>query len=356
MTIYYCVFILAFLMCIFDFVHEKTLYTFVYILFCIFLISLVAFRHVGIDNDSQNYQNMFITYSYSSFNEIIRGGYGYVEKGYVLLNKIIASLGGDFRILMVVMAVLTGIFNYCFFYKNSIYPFISLLIYLSFFYFYRDFTQIRYALSCALVFWSIKYYLDKKLKYFFIFFIFAISFHNSAFILLLAIPFIHFVKNKLLYLLLPLPSFLIGLTYNPLTFLLIKTVQDDNHLSIYINEEGGGSLSISILGYFLILIHYLLTKRNSDIVKNNYSDFYYKIIGLGVSLNLLFIQSAIFQRFSFLLFQFFALFAPIVIKEIQTLTKNKEISLLFYYSISFFMLFYGIRMIDPNLIRPYMTF
>ena len=113
----------------------------------------------------------------------------------------------------VVMAVLTGIFNYCFFYKNSIYPFISLLIYLSFFYFYRDFTQIRYALSCALVFWSIKYYLDKKLKYFFIFFIFAISFHNSAFILLLAIPFIHFVKNKLLYLLLPLPSFLIGLTY-----------------------------------------------------------------------------------------------------------------------------------------------
>ena len=169
MTIYYCVFILAFLMCIFDFVHEKTLYTFVYILFCIFLISLVAFRHVGIDNDSQNYQNMFITYSYSSFNEIIRGGYGYVEKGYVLLNKIIASLGGDFRILMVVMAVLTGIFNYCFFYKNSIYPFISLLIYLSFFYFYRDFTQIRYALSCALVFWSIKYYLDKKLKYFFIF-------------------------------------------------------------------------------------------------------------------------------------------------------------------------------------------
>ncbi len=154
----------------------------------------------------------------------------------------------------------------------------------------------------------------------------------------------------------PLPSFLIGLTYNPLTFLLIKTVQDDNHLSIYINEEGGGSLSISILGYFLILIHYLLTKRNSDIVKNNYSDFYYKIIGLGVSLNLLFIQSAIFQRFSFLLFQFFALFAPIVIKEIQTLTKNKEISLLFYYSISFFMLFYGIRMIDPNLIRPYMTF
>ncbi len=356
MTIYYLIFVIAFFLCIFDFVHEKSLYTYIYTLFCIFLISLVSFRRIGIDNDSLTYQNMFFMYAQSSFSDILRGGYGYAERGYVFLNKIISVIGGNFRVLMVVMAILTGFLNYRFLYKNSIYPFISLFTYLSFFYLYRDFTQIRYALSCVLIFWSIKYYLDRNFKCFIIFFILAVLFHNAASIFLITLPFIYIIKNKFFYLLLPIPSLLIGLTYNPFTYLLSKTGLAEGHMSIYLNEGGGGSFSISVLGFILISIYYFMTKKDRQEQNNFHSDFYFKIVALGVSLNLLFIQSSIFQRFSFLLFQFSVLLLPIVIKQIQNKAKNKDFSILFYYAISIFLLLYGIRMINPNLIRPYTLF
>lgn len=353
MTIYYIIFFIAFFLCFFDFIPYKSLKNIIYFLFSGLLIYFVANRRVGVDNDSPMYERMFYAFSKADYDEISAGGAGFVEPGYTILNKIISIFGGDFSTLLIVMAFLTGFLNYYYFKKKSIYPFLSILIYLSFFFLYRDFTQIRYALCCTLSFWCVGYFINKEYVKSIVLFVLAVSFHNTAFILLPVLPFVNLIKNKYLYILVPIPCFILGHLINFFP-LLLKLGFTNDHMNIYLKEDGGGGLAVSMIGYFLLIVYIFIDYfSKGKVLENKEMFFYFRIIGVSVALNFLFIQSAIFQRFTLLLFQFSVLLIPYLINQSLIYSRKKETFIIFYFFLAIFFTWYGIRMIDEKLIRPY---
>lgn len=352
MDIYYLILFFAFLLCFFDFVTHRAPKILFFVIYCLIVIFLVSFRKVGIDNDSRMYQGMFHIYSRATSGELLAGGYGYVEKGYMFLNKLIGALGGTFRTVLIVMAVATGAANYIFFVRKTSFIFISLLAYFSFFLIYRDFTQIRYGLCAAFCFWCIDCFIEKKYKSSILFFLAAFLFHNSAVILLAVLPFLKYFKNKNLLVLLPIPCLILGSLINFFPLLLLYGYSTD-HMDEYLKEEGGAGYAISVIGYFLVLIYYMFDKYVKQVTFTETQDFYFRILALSVSLNLLFVQSAIFQRFTLILFQCAIVVVSFLLLMAKKHIKMKENFLILYFLLSAFFLIYGIKIINPELIRPY---
>lgn len=357
MVLYYAIFLISYVLCVFDFVESRLGKLCVYLVFCTFITLIVGFREVGIDNDSEAYQDMFDFYRTSTFMQIIEGGYGYVEKGYVFLNKIISLVGGNHRILFLVMAIFTALFNYIFFWKKSSYVFLSILFYISFFYLYRDFTQIRYGLCAAICMWAISLFLSKKYFQSLFTILVAISFHNSAFILLLAVLIIRIFKNQIWYVLIPIPCYFIGkLLTLQLVFSLLGYNAD--HMNIYLKDESAGSASISMVGYCICLLYFFLINYRSkhlhlDPIILKTGNFYYKLVSIAVAMNFLFINISIFQRFSFIMFQFCSILIAMTIELMANRIRERYLFVLYYFLIASFLLFYGIRMINEDLVRPY---
>src|SRR5690606_19724704 len=149
---YYILFAVTFLFTVFDFIQSRYVRLCAYVPLCLLLIGFVAFRALGVDNDGIAYQDAFRLVSEKySWLDLLRGNYDEtMERGYLLLNKLVFDLGGNIHVVFTIMALLTGLLNFALIYKYSPMPFLSVLIYLCFFYLYRDFTQIRYALSAVM--------------------------------------------------------------------------------------------------------------------------------------------------------------------------------------------------------------
>lgn len=350
MAIYYCIFIISFLLCIFDFIGNDKTKLFVFSSFVIGVTAIAGLRDVGIDNDSIMYQGFFDSWNKYSYWQLFCGDYSVSrEIGYVLLNKTLFILGFDFRSVLVFMSVLSGLLTYSFIYRFSPYPFISLLFYLSFFYLYRDFTQIRYGLCCAFLFWAVFFYFKKKYLFFFSFWLAGILFHKTAFILLLVLPFLTFNKNNYFYYLFPIVcSF--GIFFNVALMSFSFLEKYSVTLTYYLHEKTGGGLMLSVLGYLIMILYYYLS---ADTVKSNYN-LYFRLLCLAVGLNLLFIKFSVFQRFDYLFFQFSIILLPILIQQLNVL--NKKYFIIAYTGFAGCFLFYGCSLINIALIRPYVFY
>lgn len=350
MEIYYFIYIASFVLCILDFAASKILKTVLFISFCTFLIVLAGVRGIGVDNDSASYDAAFSLIQNITYSDIITGNYPFnFERGFVLLNKLIYDFGGNIHTLLFVVALISGMFTYYLIYKISPYPFSSLLFYISFLYLFRDFTQIRYGLAGSLIFFATYLFIHKKYYSSTLLFCLSLLFHNASYIMLLVLPFITIVKKKAVYMVLPFIC-TIGLFYNFFPVLLRGPFSTD-HMQIYLDEKTSGGLAISILGY-LLMIAFFCFKKESYLVRYKESSVYFSIIALGVSLNLLFFQESIFQRFSMLLFGFSIYLYPIVMHNL-ILRKPRLEYYLFYWAINLFFLYYGTSLINIDLIRPY---
>ncbi|WP_145858745.1 EpsG family protein [Pedobacter sp. BG31] len=349
MLIYYMIFSVAFTCTIFDYVQGKLLKSIIFLLFCSIVICFPAFRTVGVDNDSINYVEIFNSTINYSLSDILAGNYWEnTERGYMLLNKVISMAGGDINWVFFIMAVATGLFTYSFIYKVSPLPFTSVLFYLSFFYLYRDFTQIRYALSASIAFYAIYFLANRRFILFLLSFIFAMLFHNASVVILLIAPFVFLVKNKYVYLIMPVFC-TIGLFVNFFP-LLLSLAGVPQYMSVYLEESGGAGLVVTVFGLAIMAIYTLFYKRLQD---NDLDlSFYYRVFALGVSLNMLFFQSPIFQRFTYLLFQFGVILLPTMLAQLQK-GKDKYYFVLLHFLFLCFLLYYSYKLIDPHLIRPY---
>jgi len=347
MFIYYFIFLIAFFLCGVDYITNRYIKLGFYLTFCTILIAFPALKSIGVDNDGGTYDEIFRMANTYSFSEILSGNYWEnIERGYMLLNKIIGYFGGTISGVFIIVAFLTGLINYSVIYKKTPFPFSTLLFYLSFFYLYRDFTQIRYGLSCALVFLSVYHLMEKKYIWCLVFLLCALLFHNSSAIMLIAIPLCFLIRNKYIYLLLPLIS-LVGLFYNPFPLLMALT-GGSSHMEIYLGETGGAGFMVAAVGAIIMSIYLIYKSRFTD---QNMA-IYFRLLMLGVALNFLFFQTSIFQRFSYMLFQFGLLLLPGMIHILQK-SKDKYFFVFFHFLCNCFFLYYGFKLIAPTLIRPY---
>lgn len=156
------------------------------LLFCIFslfLIIFVGFRECGFDYDS--YEFLYEDFAMPGWIE--NAEYNNIEYGYAFLNHFL----GNYRLVLVVMAIITISLHFTFIYKYSPLPFLSVLFLLGVILYPSIMGQYRQSLAIGIVLWA---FVDRKnkLKFFSIIFL-ASLFHASSLICLL----VYFLPDKL---------------------------------------------------------------------------------------------------------------------------------------------------------------
>ena len=345
MIFYYIPITLLLLLLPFDFSFKK------YRIFFIFLAAVItgtfaAFRGLGVDNDSIAYYDIFNTISKLNISEL--GEYStnsIIEVGYVFINYSIAAIGGNYLALQILFAYATaGLFAYIA-YKYSSYPFISILVYFSLFFLYRDFTQIRFGFSCLVSLLAIICYINGNFFKAFLLYFFASSVHTSSISILILIPIWHFRKEISIpvYVSLIIGSFF--LSFMPLVDLTYKFIGLPDQLARYLLDTSGGNLKLAIFSVSVSAI-LLYLKRFSD---TKYVSLYGVLLLISGLFGIIFKDFGILSRVQFLFATCMALAIPCAIKKF-----NSSLKLVFYFSFAFiFIVYYLNTVLLIDFIRPY---
>jgi len=355
---YYLLVVITFLAIPFDFLRASSpVRILVYCILCVVLVLFAGCRSLGVDNDSLNYDMAFSDSLRLTWVDLFWGNTNVtVERGYLIFNKIIGVLGGNIHTVFFLMAAGTGLINYTLIYKRSPYPFTSLLIYVGFFYFYRDFTQIRFAFSAAVGMQAIfLFYHEKRLLSYTLIALSAFI-HSSVLVIYLVFIFYTFVKKKWIYFFLPFVGFFGGL-FDPILFLfnlgglpptLANYVQND--------DLGKGGYVASAIAQFFLLGVWIFYRNLRKYYDEKLLDLLFVALSLSSFINLLFINFSIMQRLSLMLFGVIMFLGVYLFKMLEKKLESQNLILAIHLCFNLYMLYYGVKMIDPFLLRPYSMF
>lgn len=150
--------------------------------FCIGLICITALRPPANTIDTTMYTDVF--HSAPTFSWFLSGDQTLfdlpIEWGYLLLNLIIGNLIDEHVVLFFfVSAISIGVY-FSTFHRYSPYPALSLFLYMTLLFVFREYSQIRQGVACAISLYSMQFIYERKTKEFFCSVFIAASFHLSA--------------------------------------------------------------------------------------------------------------------------------------------------------------------------------
>lgn len=354
MAAYYVIVIVALLISVFDFIKNDIVRLVAYIGYCLALVLFIGLRSVGVDNDGANYADAFNLAAELPWSELIRGTYGEtMERGYLMINKLISIIGGDIRAVFLLMAAATGAVNYTLIYKKSPLPFTSLFLYVCFFFFYRDFTQIRFALSAGIGMWAVFGWLDRKYLRAVVLVLLAASIHSAVLVILLLFVLYELGMNMWVYFALPLLG-LVGGFFNPI-MLLFRLGGLPPTLAQYVelDEFGSGGYVISAIAQVLMAAMLVFRAKLVERYSEAWFNLWFVALSVGSFINLLFISFAIMQRLALLLFGAVLFALPSLSHTLESEEEEKFYALFFRVVLMVYVLYYGLKMINPGLMQPY---
>lgn len=269
-----------------------------YIIICLSIFLLAAYRDANVGNDTIQYLRFFDLVNQSSLNEIIKGKY--FEIGYIYINYIIKIINDSQLLFLFITSgfIYYGIFR--FIYKNSKNIFLSLLLFVLLLYFFESMSAIRQYLSISILLLSFDSIKNKKNVKFLISVFLAFLFHKSAIICILLYPLYNLkIGNKTRLILFLATIFLSFVGANVLTSILFKL----NFYTSYLNRLGTYKLA-SFIGMIINVFIYLFLV--SDKNKNNVSLFFINISFVSLLLSILGLNFSILGRLS-LYFEIFGI-------------------------------------------------
>lgn len=315
------------------------------------LFLFTSLRNVNVGNDTYNY---YFAFNFLSNQALFEDSISRFEPGYVLLNKLVASLGLEYFELQIFIAVLFYISLIRFLYKYSPSIPVSVLTFISLHFFFQTMNVSRQFIAVGVLFFAFDYLIKKKLIGF-IFTVFLASlFHSSAWFFLLTYPFmkIKITKNNFVFFITAL--LLMSFMFNPILNIFFKYFDKYNHYigSIYFNNEGNIAVYLNLLIYLsvFILIKYVgsqlhnLSESEIKIWRINES-----ISLLAVILGVLALNAPLINRVAMYFTIYYILIIPYTIIQIK---NNKLLREGVYLSVIIAMAVYYITII---IYRPYWT-
>jgi hypothetical protein len=112
----------------------------------------------------------------------------YLEKGYMLLNKIISVVFYDPQWLFIITAVFICFSTARFIFKHSPNVLLSAILYLTLDMFFFNLTGIRQSLAIAILFFAYDFLLSRRFIIFALIVLAASAFHSSAIIFIAVYP------------------------------------------------------------------------------------------------------------------------------------------------------------------------
>lgn len=311
--------------------------TFIYT--CFILIILSGFKTIGVGVDDFGYVESFkLGFIDDNF-----------EKGYSFLSYIIYVIFREEQFLFIIISSISILSLGYSIYKLSPYPVLSLLMYYTYYYIYKDLTQIRNAVSSSLLF-LLLYFLSKnqKIKVFFAFLL-SISFHIVSSLSIIPVLLINSFKNKtnrLIYIfILSIPILYFLSKY---TITLLSNIPFDyisKKMYDYLNSDYTQSIELINIKNLQILVITIFSimfyGKTSLVVKNYVVILVFYLFGVFLRFGL--INYGIFSgRTASFFLQFDILLIPFFIYTI----KNKYLryfTIVFISILTFFVLYYNLE-------------
>lgn len=157
------------------------------------IIFIAGFRDITNGRDTFMYVNIYNTIKDTDWNYIF-DVIPRIDKGYLLINKLISLLNVDYTGFFLIISFITYISLAIFFYKYSSNVWMSVYLFITNLYIYDPFNIIRQMLALSVILIGLDLFFKEKYKYFILVIIIASTIHLSAFLFLLLLLFK--VKNN----------------------------------------------------------------------------------------------------------------------------------------------------------------
>lgn len=165
------------------------------ILFAVIWTVLLGFRHpaMGVDlryGYANGYLGRFVLFAEMDWRELLEFHTHY-EEGYLIFTKLLGYISTNGQFLIFVCGAITIITYALWLHKNSTYPMLSVFILIGLPSFLIAYSGLRQAIAIAITIWAFEMIKRKKLVFFVLLVLLAVSFHSSAIVFLIAYPVYH---------------------------------------------------------------------------------------------------------------------------------------------------------------------
>lgn len=175
--------------------------------FALLWIALLALRHPSIGGDlgyvpwgpgGNGYLQGYYDIGQKDALDVLFQPYKNYERGYAVMNWVLNWFSSNYRLLLVVCAVIPITVMSIWIYKNSVHPFLSTLIYLGLPCFVINFSTLRQVIALSITVCAFHFLKKRDLLPFIAMVILAAGFHKSALVFLFAYPIYWFKMNRTL--------------------------------------------------------------------------------------------------------------------------------------------------------------
>lgn len=303
----------------------------------LWLVSALRYR-VGTD-----FYNYYIYFNRIHIAEVRNNEYGIWIVGSII--KFFTSNGQFF---IGACSLITIVLIYMTINKNSLLPELSIILFISFGFYFTSFNIIRQYIALSIVFYAVQLLFQNKGVYFILLIFLASFFHYSA-ILCLAIFIIYKLQQNNITL---RNLVVVGTVFCYFLYdIIIKNIflgdyQIYNNTK-YLNE--GASITFFIVN--LIIITILLFMYNKLIIYNPNNQLYIILILIGTGISLLGTKSLIINRVS----EYFSIYTILVLPDVVGILKDKHLKIMGYVGLIIFSILGFYLYLSRNLggVLPY---
>ena len=227
--------------------------------FSIFLL-LLFLRDISVGIDLENYRSIFESINSISLRENIYDE-NRVEIGYIVLNKLIGFRNGNFRTLLICVAVISVIPIAVFYVKESEMSILTMFLFLCVAPFSMYFSGLRQAIAMAFSIPAYYFVKHKKPLLFLLMVVLAFLFHHSALILLLLYPVYHIKINRFLLSILSV-ILIVVFIFRSQVFDFLTNLLGETYADRYGYSTDTGAFTSLILYILFTIFSYLIVDEN----------------------------------------------------------------------------------------------
>lgn len=209
--------------------------------FFVLLTVLVMLRHESVGNDTRNYISYFEQFSLMDWNMLKRST---LEIGYALYNKVVSLFSKEPQFFLAVAALTVSALIYPTYKRLCVDTSLTIVLFCFLSTFVMMFSGIRQMLAVGIGFVSYELTRRGKLVFFILTVLLAMSFHTSAFMLIVMYPLYHArITKKWFYVGIPV-----------LLFLFARNEQVFSALALILEQYTEYDTEISATGAYTVLI------------------------------------------------------------------------------------------------------
>lgn len=268
-------------------------------LICILIgIQLFVISAIRVDTgfDFDDYKNIFLEISNLSIKDFLTFP---IEKGYELLNAIIAVFTQNFQWVVIITSFLTIFLLTIVIYQYSKYYTLSFLLYIPFFYFFT-LSGVRQGLALSISLMSFRFLKEKKFFKYLLVILLAASFHYTALVMIPA----YFVLNIKLdwkrMSVIGALAFLVYLFTEKIFLLMTRLIPKyagygtEAGIEQYLNGQSWKSMAICLLIFVLMLLFHSRMEE-----KDSRNSVYLNISFISVLISLFQTKVGVLDRFPY---------------------------------------------------------